>query len=54
LHEGEHTRFGGRVVRLLRAADERADRGDADYGTAGGRLGGHLGGGGLDGMEGAG
>lgn len=54
MNQGEDARLGGRVVRLLGAADERGDGGDADYGAAGGRLRRHLGGGGLDGVEGAG
>lgn len=40
-------------MRLLCAADERADAGYAYYGAAGGRLLGEEGGGGLDGVEGA-
>lgn len=36
LHEGQHAGFGGRVVRLLAAADESRDGGYADYGAAGG------------------
>ena len=54
LDEGEDAGLGGRVVRLLGAADERGDGGYPDYGAAWGGLRGHLGGGGVDGVEGAG
>ena len=54
LDEGEDTGFGRGVVRLLGAAYEGGDGGDADYGAAWRGLEGHLEGGGLDGVEGAG
>jgi hypothetical protein len=54
LDQGEDTGFCRRVMCLLRATDEGADGGDADYAAALGSLLGEEGSGGLDGVECAG